>query len=317
MPVQQPEPPFRLDRAGVRSAFDRASTSYDDAAVLQARVRQELLERLGSMRLEAEVVLDLGAGTGHGAFALKRLYRSATVIALDIAPGMLREAKRHSRTFRRFGRVCADAFRLPLKDECVDLVFSNLMLHWCDELDVVIGEVRRVLKPGGFLTFSTLGPDTLRELRSAWSAADSASHVNAFLDMHDVGDALTRAGFAEPVLDVERVELTYPDVLALVRDLKAIGAHNVTSARHKGLTGRGKWRAMTEAYEAFRRDGRLPASYEVVHGAAWGTGTRRGASGASGDAGAGESPGASGGLGGHADGEVHISPASIRRRVRD
>ncbi len=290
------EPPFRLDRAGVRSAFDRASASYDDAAVLQARVRRELLDRLQPMALEPAIALDLGAGTGRGALSLKRLYPSATVVALDIAPGMLREARHNSRVFRRFERVCGDAFRLPLKDGCVDLVFSNLMLQWCDELEVAIGEIRRVLKPGGFLTFSTLGPDTLRELRAAWSAVDSASHVNAFLDMHDIGDALTRAGFAEPVLDVERVELTYPDVLALVRDLKAIGAHNVTSARLKGLTGRGKWRAMTEAYEAFRRDGRLPASYEVVHGAAWGAQARPAFP--------------------SAGGEVLIAPVGIRRRPR-
>ncbi len=291
------EPPFRLDRAGVRQAFDRASASYDDAAVLQARVRDELLDRLRPMRLEPGIALDLGAGTGRGALELKRLYGSATVVALDIAPGMLREARRNSRAFRRFHRVCGDAFRLPLEDGCVDLVFSNLMLQWCDELDLAIGEIRRVLKPGGFLTFSTLGPDTLRELRAAWSAADSASHVNAFLDMHDIGDALTRAGFAEPVLDVERVELTYADVLALVRDLKAIGAHNVTSARLKGLTGRGKWRAMTQAYESFRRDGRLPATYEVVHGAAWGAEARPALASSA--------------------GEVRIAPAAIRRRARD
>lgn len=289
--------PFRLDRAGVRSAFERASASYDGAAVLQARVRQELLDRLQVMRLEPRLVLDLGAGTGRGALALKQLYRGATVIALDISPGMLHEARRNSRAFRRFGRVCGDALQLPLKEGSADLIFSNLMLQWCGELDAAIAEIRRVLKPGGFFAFSTLGPDTLRELRSAWSTADAASHVHAFLDMHDIGDALTRAGLAEPVLDVERVELTYPDVLSLVRDLKAIGAHNVASERLKGLTGRGKWRAMTHAYEAFRCDGRLPASYEVVYGAAWGADARSAFS----------SSGA----------EVHIAPASIRRRARD
>ena len=301
MPAPPREPPFRLDRAGVRSAFDRASASYDAAAVLQARVRRELLDRLRPMRLEPRIALDLGASTGHGARALKQLYPSATVIALDIAPGMLREARRNIRAFRRFVRVCGDAFRLPLADACVDLVFSNLMLQWCDELDVALSEIRRVLAPGGFLTFSTLGPDTLRELRSAWAAADSMSHVNAFLDMHDIGDAVTRAGLSEPVLDVERVELTYSDVFALVRDLKAIGAHNVTSARRRGLTGRGKWHAMTLAYEAFRRDGRLPASYEVVHGAAWGAEPRSALTGA----------------GHELRGEVHIAPAAIRHRARD
>jgi malonyl-CoA O-methyltransferase len=283
----------RLDRRGVRRAFERASAGYDGAAVLQARVRAELLERLDLVKLQPAVVLDLGAGTGRASRELRRRYRGALVVALDIAPGMLRQARRHSRPLRRFERVCADAFQLPLKEASVDLIFSNLMLQWCDDLDRVIAELRRALKPGGFLAFSTFGPDTLRELRTAWSRVDQASHVHAFIDMHDVGDALARAGFAEPVLDVERIELTYPDVLALTRDLKAIGAHNAASARTRGLTGKGKWQAMTSAYETFRRDGRLPASYEVVYGAAWSA------------------------AGGEAErrvaGEVHISPEAIRR----
>jgi malonyl-CoA O-methyltransferase len=144
------------------------------------------------------------------------------------------------------------------------------MLQWCNDLNAALAEVRRVLKPSGFFTFSTFGPDTLKELRAAWSAADGYSHVNRFLDMHDVGDALARNGLMEPVLDVDRVQLTYPDALALMRDLKAIGAHNVTSGRARGLTGKARLRKMTEAYESFRREGRLPATYEVVYGAAWG-----------------------------------------------
>lgn len=296
---------FRLDRAGVRLAFDRASATYDDAAVMQARVRQELLDRLRWIGIAPARVLDLGCGTGYGALELKRRYRRATVVALDIAPGMLREARRRNRPFRRIERVCADAARLPVAAASLDLVFSNLLLQWCAP-DDALAEIRRALRPGGFLTFSTLGPDTLRELRSAWSAADDAPHVNTFLDMHDIGDALTRAGFTEPVLDVERIELTYPDVAALTRDLKAIGAHNVVSERRRGLTGRGKWRAMAEAYEAFRRDGRLPASYEVVYGAAWCGEPRlertdRGAA----------TEGARGSASGE---EVRISPAAIRRR---
>lgn len=293
---------FRLDRAGVRRSFDRASATYDGSAVLQARVRTELLDRLQWIGIEPAHVLDLGAGTGRGALELKRRYRRAAVIALDISPGMLRETRRRSRPFRRIERICADAYRLPFADGSIDLVFSNLLLQWCDALDAVLEETRRVLRPGGFVAFSTFGPDTLSELRVAWQAVDDATHVNAFLDMHDIGDALTRVGFTEPVLDVERIELTYPDVLALTRDLKAVGAHNVTAARPRGLTGRGAWRAMTEAYEAFRREGRLPASYEVVYGAAW-RGER-----------------ASGGL--HAEhgpprgAEVLVSPAAIRRRPR-
>lgn len=292
---------FRLDRAGVRRSFERASTSYDAAAVLQARVRAELLDRLRWIGIGPASVLDLGCGTGEGARQLKRRYPRALTLALDIAPGMLREARRRSRPFRRFERVCGDAYRLPLADASMDLVFSNLLLQWCDPPDEVLAEIRRVLRPGGFFSFSTLGPDTLSELRAAWTTADGASHVNSFLDMHDVGDALTRAEFAEPVLDVERFALSYADVLALTRDLKAIGAHNVTLGRNRGLTGRGKWRAMTAAYEKFRHDGRLPATYEVIYGAAWSREARAGSGGE---------------IGSPVRGEVRISPTAIRRRPR-
>lgn len=261
---------FTVDPAKVRSSFDRASASYDSAAVLQARVRAELLDRLSLVKVEPQVVLDLGCGTGQAAYELKRRYKRALVVASDVAPGMLKEARRHIRLFSRFERVCADAAALPFAESSLDLVFSNLMLQWCNDLDEVLGEIRRVLKPGGFFTFTTFGPDTLKELRAAWATVDSYNHVNRFLDMHDIGDALTRAGFTEPVLDVERIEVTYNDVLSLMRDLKAIGAHNVTQGRSRGLTGRARLQGMIAAYETFRRDGRLPATHEVIFGAAWG-----------------------------------------------
>jgi malonyl-CoA O-methyltransferase len=287
----------RLDAAGVRDAFDRASAAYEAAAVLQARVGDELLERLDFFKFEPELVVDLGAGTGRLTGELKRQYKRATVIALDIAPGMLREAKRHFTFFRRFERVCADVRRLPFPDASVDVAVSNLMLQWCDDLDVALAEIRRVLKPDGFFSFTTFGPDTLRELRAAWAVVDDYTHVNTFIDMHDIGDALTRAGLTEPVLDVERVTLTYPDVLALMRDLKVIGAHNVTAGRARGLTGRSRLRAMEAAYESQRRAGRIPATYEVVYGAAWGASGRRGTA--------------------LVDGEVRIPASAIRHRVRE
>jgi malonyl-CoA O-methyltransferase len=263
-----------LDRQRVRASFDRASGGYDHAAALQARVRAELLERLALFKLTPRVALDLGTGTGQGAQALRALYRRALILAIDSAPGMLRAARRRSGLFRRFERTLADAARLPLATASVDLVFSNLMLQWCDELAAPLAEARRVLAPGGLFACSTLGPDTLHELRAAWAEVDDDSHVNRFLDLHDVGDALVRAGFAEPVLDVERVELTYADTTALMRDLKAIGAHNATRGRPRGLTGRARMEKMRIAYERFRRNGRLPASFEVVYATAWGGGDR-------------------------------------------
>jgi malonyl-CoA O-methyltransferase len=267
--MQQPDP-FVLDRRAVRVAFDRASAAYDAAAVMQTRVRDELLSRLDLIRMTPEVAVDLGCGTGRGARKLKDRYRSAQVIGLDCALGMLRETRRHSGWLRPLQRVCGDVFQLPFRDGVVNLMFSNLMLQWCDDLDAALREIRRVLAPDGFFAFTTFGPDTLRELRNAWAAADGGTHVSGFRDMHDIGDALTRAGLSEPVLDVERLTMVYPDVAAITGDLKSIGAHNATAARARGLTGKGRWRAMTAAYETQRHAGLLPVTYEVVYGAAWG-----------------------------------------------
>jgi malonyl-CoA O-methyltransferase len=259
---------YALDAAWVRRSFDRASSSYDAAAVLQTQVRELLLERLELTDLDPRVVLDAGAGTGHASRALTRRYPRAQVIALDASFGMLREAGKQ-RTWRRgFARLCADATRLPLADQSADLIVSNFLLEWSD-LDSVLVEFRRVLAPRGFLSFTTLGPDTLRELRAAWLMVDGHTRVSRFIDMHDIGDALVRAGFAAPVLDVEHYTLAYTHVRKLAADLKALGARNATSGRAKSLTTPRLFDAMTAAYETHRRDGRLPATYEVVFGQAW------------------------------------------------
>ena len=260
---------FRLDPRQVRRSFDRAASGYDESAVLQERVRLELLERLDLLRIEPAAIVDLGAGTGGASRELKRRYRGSRVVAVDIAEAMLRRASRRQGLLRRFDRVCGDATALPFRDGSVDMVFSNLALHWSDDPDQVFAECRRVLAPGGVLTFTTYGPDTLIELRRAWAAVDGHVHVNQFIDMHDLGDALVRAGFAEPVMDVERYTLTYGQVIGLMRDLKAIGARNVNTGRPRSLTGKGALARMTAAYEKCRSDGRLPATFEVVYGQAW------------------------------------------------
>lgn len=260
--------PYALDNSWVRRSFDRASESYDAAAVLQTEVRNEMLARLDLTDLAPRVAIDAGAGTGHASRALGRRYPRAHVIALDSAVGMLRAAGKQQSWFRPFSRLCANAERLPLPDGCADLIVSSLMLQWSD-LDAAFGEFRRVLAPRGLLTFTTLGPDTLRELRSAWRQVDAHSRVSQFIDMHDIGDALVRAGFAAPVLDVERYTLTYADVRRLASDLKALGARNATSGRPRGLTTPRQFAAMQAAYETYREGGRLPATYEVVFGQAW------------------------------------------------
>lgn len=259
---------YALQSHWVRRSFDRAAHSYDSAAIVHREVRENLLQRLELTRLEPNVVLDAGAGTGHASRALKRRYPKALVVALDSSRGMLAVAARQRSWLRPFERVCADAELLPLGEGSVDLIVSNLMLQWCNP-DAVFAEFRRVLKANGLLSFSSFGPDTLRELRAAWREVDSHSHVHRFIDMHDLGDALVRSGFAAPVLDVERFTLSYLDVHKVAADLKATGAHNATAGRAKGLTSKLKFAAMQAAYEKFRQDGRLPATFEVVFAHAW------------------------------------------------
>ena len=261
--------PGLLDPQGVRRAFDRAAATYDAHAALQREVADRLLSRLEFMRLAPTFICDLGAGTGYAARALGRRYRGATTVLADCAPSMLAAARRQRRWFARESYVCADAGALPFADAALDCVFSSLAFQWCEDLDQVFSECRRVLKPGGLLVFSTLGPDTLKELRAAWAQVDDAPHVNRFADMHEVGDGLIRAGFSSPVMEREDLIMTYDGLPPLLRDLKGIGATNQHQARRRELTARGALAALEAAYEPFRKEGRLPATYEVVYAHGW------------------------------------------------
>ncbi len=256
------------DLCGIRRSFNRAASSYDAAAVLQAEIRTLLLERLTLTALTPALVVDAGAGTGHASYVLKRRYPKAQVVAIDAAHGMLRVAEKQSSWWRPISRVCASLYALPLATASVDLIISNLALHWCDP-EAVFAEFRRVLAPQGFLSFTSFGPETLRELRTAWAQIDSYDHVNTFIDMHDLGDALVRAGFKGPVLDMDRYTLKYKDVSALTQDLKAMGTTRVLGHRQKGLTSSIKPRRMAAVYEEYRQGGLLPATYEIVFGQAW------------------------------------------------
>jgi malonyl-CoA O-methyltransferase len=256
-----------LDTRQVRHAFGRAAATYDAHAVLQHEVEQRLLERLEYLASEPERVLDVGCGPGRAALAMRKRWQSAHVVALDLALPMLRRIR--SGWLRPLARVNADARALPLADASVDVLFSNLCLQWIDDVPALFDEFRRVLRPQGYLAISTFGPDTLRELRAAWAQVDRAPHVGGFADIARVGDALTHAGFRDPVLDAEHFTLTYADAGTLMRELKAIGATNADSSRARGLTGKTHWRRMLDAYEAFRADGVLPATYEVIYAHAW------------------------------------------------
>jgi malonyl-CoA O-methyltransferase len=276
---------FTLDKRQLRRSFERAASTYDRAAVLQREVCERALARLDLMKIAPTVILDAGSGTGFAAPGLARRYPRATVVEFDIAHAMLRTARARAPRWKKWlGRqrelfVCGDNEQLPIRAGTVGLFWSNLAFQWANDLPRVFSECRRVLKPGGLLSFTTFGPDTLKELRHAFAGNAGGVHVNRFYDMHDVGDMLVQAGFADPVMDMEQVTLTYFDVETLMRELKAIGAHNVATGRNRGLTGRRALDNLRRRYEELRRDGRLPATFEVVYGHAWKPEPRLGPSG--------------------------------------
>lgn len=268
--MNRPRPPL-FDSRQVRRAFSRSAQGYEAAAALQREVEARLLESLDYLDDRVPgVVLDVGAGPGRAAAAMRKRWPRAQVVALDLALPMLREAKRHAGWWRPFARVCADARALPLADGSVDVLFSNLCLQWVEDLPAALAGFRRVLRPGGLLLCSTFGPETLAELREAFAAADAAPHVSPFAGIAPFGDALMAAGFRDPVLDRDRFTLAYPDLPALMRELRALGATNALGARRRSLTGRGRFAAAAAAYEPLRRaDGTLPATWEVIYAQAW------------------------------------------------
>jgi malonyl-CoA O-methyltransferase len=259
----------KFDKARVRRAFDRAADSYEKFAVLQKEVCKRLLEKLEIVKINPQLILDAGAGTGSAIPTLFKRYKKAQLVALDLSENMLNKSRQHGNFLRSHHLVCADIEKLPFADNVFDLVFSSLSLQWCNDLNAALLEAKRVLKPGGLYVFSTFGPDTLKELRSSWAAVDNVNHVNQFIDMHDIGDALLFDGFAEPVMEAEVLTVTYNSVNEIMLDLKAIGANVTAQCSRTGLGGKAVLQNLRQSYEQFRQNNLLPASYEIIYGHAW------------------------------------------------
>lgn len=262
----------RLDLRQVRRVFARAAADYEHHDALPREVESRLFDSLDYYQGKPARVLDLGCGTGRGTARLKKRWRTAEVIALDLSLPMLREARRHAGWWKPMARVCADGRALPFPDHCIDVVYSNLCLPWCEAPRPLLREIARVLRPGGLVVASSLGPDTLAELRAAWAAADtSQAHVARFPDLHEVGDAALAAGLKDPVLDADHVVMHYPDTRALFATLRGMGAGNVDRARPRTLTGKARFQAMHDAYETENREaGGVRATWEIVTLHAWG-----------------------------------------------
>lgn len=260
------------ERRAARRAFDRAASQFDAAAFVHDEARNRLLERLDFIRLEPQVVVDLGCATGQAATALAARYPGARVLALDSSRGMLVAAAAAAAAAARAGErvavVGGEAEQLPLRAACAELVFANFVLPWCRP-NLLFAEAARVLRPGGALLFATLGPDSLAEVRQAFGGVDDCIHVHAAFDMHDLGDLALAAGLAEPVLDVDRLAVTYADLGALLRDLRAVGAVSTAGGRRRTLTGRERWRGFERRLQP-AADSRFAVTIELVLGQAWG-----------------------------------------------
>jgi len=260
-----------LNAKHIRQRFERAAKSFDEADFVHTATRRGLLCRLEPLLVNARTVVDLGAATGAANRSLENRFKGAHVISIDFAHGMLVRARSKKSWLSKNSFAQADARALPLPNGCVDVVFSNLLLPWFDDPGPVFTEVARVLREGGVFAFATLGPDSLQEIRRAWRQVDDRVHVNRFPDMHDLGDGLVRAGLRDPVLDVDRLSVSYTSCAQLFADLTAVGARNSLEQRVKGLTGRKRFAAMIEI---LNEPGSISLDLELVYGHCWGSGPK-------------------------------------------
>lgn len=251
-----------LDKAKIRQSFAAASVTYDGVAELQRTVGKALLDTGDNNENPAGTLLDLGCGTGF--LTARLLARTRSIIALDIALPMLQVTRTKLADTANVGYVCADAEQLPLAGQTVEGVFSNLALQWCVNLEGVFADIKRVMKPGGRLVFSIFGPQTLQELKAAWAEADNYNHVNDFYSERQLRYFLRQAGYAEIVIETKVYISSYDSVLALMKELKHIGAHNMIAGRNKNITTRTTLQRMVAAYERHRTGGQIPATFEVI-----------------------------------------------------
>ncbi|WP_322031925.1 methyltransferase domain-containing protein [Paraburkholderia sp. J76] len=289
------------DTRHLRRIFDRRAATFDDVAFLPREIAQRMRERLEYIKVNPTAVLDIACGQGDDLPGLRERFPEAPVFGTDLSFAMLRRAREHDApdtSWRRFlpasvGRALgsrgprvaqADFAELPFARDAFELVWSNLALHWHPRPDLVFGEWQRVLKVNGLLMFSTLGPDTLKELRGAFAEVEAAhgvptrAHVIDFVDMHDLGDMLVENGFEIPVMDQETLTITYKTPEKLLADVRRWGAYPFArngEDENGGTHGaRRLHRALLAALEARRRTdgpqaGTIPLTFEIIYGHAW------------------------------------------------
>jgi malonyl-CoA O-methyltransferase len=254
----------------ISKSFNLHAAEYQKAAIVQKEIGERLVERLDYLNMTPRYILDLGCGPGYFSKLLKKRYPNAQIIGVDLALMMLHCAHHQQSIFKKWNLVQADMLRMPFSSGMFDLVFANQVIHWGSSLQAVMQEINRVMNINGCFMFSTLGPDTFRELRHSWSKVHAYAHTNDFADMHDLGDILLSEQFVDPVVDMEMLTVHYDSLPQLLKALKAQGVRNINPERNQGLTGRKAFQAFEEAIQQFRtEEGQFPLTYEVVYGHAW------------------------------------------------
>ena len=270
--------PSHINKNRVKRSFSSATASYDEHAVLQREIGDRLVNHLAFTKIDPKRILDIGCGTGYVTRLLCQRFKKADVTAVDLSESMVRATcDAHNRRLPWHGRrhhVVSDGCALPFADGSFDLVMSNLAMQWVPEPLQMMREMRRVLAPGGLILFSTFGRRTLSELRHtlAQISHDRAGLVLPFPDVTSLGDSLMQLPIELPVTDTDIFTLTYPDTMALVRELKHIGASSAAiRSRPGGLYGRGLLKQLDEIYSAKYRDedGRIHATFEALYAQAW------------------------------------------------
>jgi malonyl-CoA O-methyltransferase len=257
-----------------RKSFNRAALTYDSYSTLQDIISCNLIDRLKTIKLDPLHILDLGCGTGTNGLNLRRKYKKSRIINYDFSENMLKMARIKQKKIilgglNPYSYICADIEAIPLEENSLDLVWSSSTLQWCNDLDLVFNQVKKILKPRGLFIFSTFGPNTLNELREITENLFNEKKTSTFIDMNNIGNLLMHSGFINPTLDVENLTVKYKEVEKLFKDIKSIGATNGNVSKNRGLSGRSFTKKIIDNYEAYRENNLLPASYEVIYGHAW------------------------------------------------
>lgn len=267
--------PAELNLQHVRSNFDRAAAQFVSADIVLKHIADELLQRMQPMTLQPQVIADVGSAFGACSKRLGWQFPKARVLSIDLSAQMLKSAKKKGRWFTKVRELQADATQLPLATGSVDLVFANMLLPWINDPPAFFAEVARVLRVDGLFMFSTLGPDSLAEIRAAWSEVDDGLHVHAFPDMHNLGDAVLRANLGDPVLDVDYQRVTYERAETLIAERAATGARNCLRDRRRTLTGKDRMNRFWEQLWTQGVEGIIEFNLELVYGHAFGKGPPR------------------------------------------